>query len=529
MQEYSWQEFVENLGKARDKANERKEQLKNQPKSQPSQLKQMTNEKLAEQLVEKIGKGLIGKTDLLIISVGKGSPEQVLAAIVIHKPKTLCLVHTDQSKEDAIFAEEFASSIGVENVIKCLISQTNPAEMYKELRKLWENELSKKFTKDSRIAIDITGGKKTMTYGSLQFNAIIPRDQYGAVRMYYLDFNDYEVVNRGPQFEDNFYEELTNPAEIYLFDELRELNSLFAGRYYTAATELAKRIVEDKIKKFKDYYNPDAEGHWEKAITYLEALDKWYSQADYKKAWEGLKDLEREDFPEPSAIKHLGDKPNLKLDDLPKGSEETEWENYLIHLIDEFHRALFIGLYEEEYTRAYLESARILELSARFLYQRYKEPSNQPTDTKINEDSWHKVEKWLQKNKNLFSAIHYTEVDNVRQLRNKLTHRTVRSGWEDDTERVPGLRSALQLAHQRLERICNKPDFNHLTSHLKICNKLDFNHLTSHLKIGFDPLNKDFYLHDVKGKEKFKTFLDGLSKEAQAYYPPLDLNLEKLI
>ena len=154
-------------------------------------------------------------------------------------------------------------------------SPSNPVETFKQIKRIIDE------VGDKRIALDITGGKKTMIGGGFTAGSILGFGD--SVDMFYVDSLEYNVNRGRPEWGTEFLSKLENPYDIYNVQSVQQAEKLFEKHNYEAAADLWERIddklndsagpygLEDEQKTIqKKLYMADCYGLWD-AFDYINA------------------------------------------------------------------------------------------------------------------------------------------------------------------------------------------------------------------------------------------------------------------
>ena len=125
-----------------------------------------------------------------------------------------------------------------EDTVLKIKSPSNPIETFKRIKRVID-EVSGK-----RIALDITGGKKTMIGGGFTAGSILGFST--SVDMFYVDSLEYNVNRGRPEWGTEFLSQLENPYDVYNVQSTQEAKKLFEKHNYEAAADLWEE-VEKKL------------------------------------------------------------------------------------------------------------------------------------------------------------------------------------------------------------------------------------------------------------------------------------------
>lgn len=152
-----------------------------------------------------------------------------------------------------------------EKAIKINLGKTaSPVDTFKTIKDIISDKSLK------RIAVDITGGKKTMISGA--FSSASLRED---VDIIYVDNEEYNREQRRPEPGTEFISKLQNPNNIYRYTDMERIKGLFDSHRY----DIASQDIEKQIKimnKYRDKYYFDE-------IDKLVHLKEW---ADIYNDWD---------------------------------------------------------------------------------------------------------------------------------------------------------------------------------------------------------------------------------------------------
>jgi hypothetical protein len=164
--------------------------------------------------------------DCLFTTVGD-TPSPVIFAILATKPKIAFLFHTERTEKYIDFIAKSANLSHAQcKPIK--INGSNIAELYKKMKDAYTEHQGK------NIAIDITGGKKTMSSGAAMAGFILNAD------IFYIDNHKYNTELRLPEPGTEFLYKIENPLEVFGDIDLQLAINLFNAYNYSRSTEILK-------------------------------------------------------------------------------------------------------------------------------------------------------------------------------------------------------------------------------------------------------------------------------------------------
>ncbi|MDM8549946.1 DUF6293 family protein [Desulfobacterales bacterium HSG2] len=138
--------------------------------------------------------------------------------------------------------------------------------------------------KDKKVAIDITGGKKSMDVSAF-LAAAIEKD----IHIFYVDFEGYDKDK--VQCGTEFLNKLDNPYDIYNVDLMNKGKELFDNHNYQAACDIFTEIENKLNEKIRIFELGDLSGEIRKLRQSAEAY-KWWDRFEYNKAYGRLASTE---------------------------------------------------------------------------------------------------------------------------------------------------------------------------------------------------------------------------------------------
>lgn len=228
--------------------------------------------------------------NLLILMVGK-SPEPLKVAIALHQPKHLALVYTVTSKESYESLERFAREVmEMSSAAISGLSITTEAELelnYDKMRDQWQNKWKSLAGSAGSVALDITGGTKTMMAAAFEFATTTILAGNKTLPVWYMDFSDYGGSLRSrPQLENCYYRLIEEPVNFKTLAKKRK-RALYAQLLEIA--EIRAEYIKDRLYAVKD---PVKRGHIELILRRVVE-----EETKIKNEFDGILD-EPEDFEE---------------------------------------------------------------------------------------------------------------------------------------------------------------------------------------------------------------------------------------
>ena len=116
---------------------------------------------------------------------------------------------------------------------------SDPVETFKRIKEVIDNVGNK------RIALDLTGGKKTMIGGGFTAGSIL--DFSDSIDMFYIDSLKYNPYRGSPKPGTEFLSRLDNPYDVYNVQTVQEAKKLFNKHSYDASVQLWEEVAK-KLK-----------------------------------------------------------------------------------------------------------------------------------------------------------------------------------------------------------------------------------------------------------------------------------------
>ena len=141
---------------------------------------------------------------------------------------------------------------------------SNPVSTFKRIKEIIDNIDE---PENKRIALDLTGGKKTMLGGGYTAGAIWASRWSGSAEaqklkpfcdMYYIDSKQYDPIQGSPVPGTEFLNRLENPYAVYNVESDQQARKLFEKHNYEAAVNLWKD-VKNTLKEHNKRYGLETE------------------------------------------------------------------------------------------------------------------------------------------------------------------------------------------------------------------------------------------------------------------------------
>ena len=167
----------------------------------------------------------------LILTVGL-SPEPLILSILATKPKRVGFLHTPKT-EKVLNRIKRETGLDLSQIDKCEIDGSSIVEMYKAIIELYE-----KWERPSNIAVDITGGKKSMVSGAAMAGAVLGAD------IYYVDTNQFNRELSKPEPRSEYLSSLDNPYTVFGDLEIKKAKDLYDRHDYAGAQRIFYQLEQ---------------------------------------------------------------------------------------------------------------------------------------------------------------------------------------------------------------------------------------------------------------------------------------------
>lgn len=157
---------------------------------------------------------------------------------------------------------------------------SDPVETFKLIKEVIDKVGGK------RIALDLTGGKKTMIGGGFTAGSILDFADFiadSACDMFYIDSLKYDRHRGAPTPGTEFLTRLDNPYNVYNVQSVQQAKKLFEKHNYEAAAVLWEE-VEKKLKGYAARYGLDEEHDTVKKHLYMADCYRFWEAFDYFEA-----------------------------------------------------------------------------------------------------------------------------------------------------------------------------------------------------------------------------------------------------
>lgn len=206
--------------------------------------------------------------DALILTVGF-SPEPLILSILAVRHKRVALLYTEETEKFLPRIQD-ETSLPLDHLATREIDGSSTVEVYETIMDLYT-----KWSKPTNIAVDITGGKKSMVGGAAMAGAALGAD------IYYVDNTSFILGKPEPGSE--YLSLLDNPYTVFGDLEVEKARNLYNGHDYAGAQRIFDQLktqvgVPNKTTFYEAYeYLCTAYEAWDnidfgKACTFLDRL-----------------------------------------------------------------------------------------------------------------------------------------------------------------------------------------------------------------------------------------------------------------
>ena len=216
--------------------------------------------------------------DGLILPLGY-SPEPLILSILAIKPNWVGLLYTKETEELLPHIQN-ETELTIDKIHKQEINGSDVIEMYEAIMALYIAR-----GRPRNIAIDITGGKKSMVSGAAMAGAVLGAD------IFYVDTDNFNQERRKPEPGSECLSLLENPYTVFGDIEVAKARDLYGRHDYAGAQRIFEQLKSkvgdaNKAKTYEAYeYLCAAYEAWDnldigKAKTFLERLVDILEQFD---------------------------------------------------------------------------------------------------------------------------------------------------------------------------------------------------------------------------------------------------------
>ena len=168
--------------------------------------------------------------DALILTLGM-SPEPLILSIIATKPTRVGLLYTEETQKFLERIQE-ETALPIHQLYKRKIDGSSTVDVYKAIMELYEN-----WGHPMNIAVDITGGKKSMVGGAAMAGAVLGAD------IYYVDNTKFTQFGK-PEPGTEYLSLLDNPYTVFGDLEVKKAKDLYDRHDYVGAQRIFKQLKE---------------------------------------------------------------------------------------------------------------------------------------------------------------------------------------------------------------------------------------------------------------------------------------------
>lgn len=163
-----------------------------------------------------------------------------------------------------------------------ITNPSNPVETFKQIKEIIDN-----VRPNTKVALDLTGGKKTMIGGGFtagSIYALAPKCD-----MFYVDSLEYNASRGVPIPGTEFLSQLKNPYDVYNVQSVQQAEKLFEKHNYEAAADLWQ-IVYNNLNTYAEQYGLENEQDTIEKNLYMADCYSLWDAFDYVEAKESKVD-----------------------------------------------------------------------------------------------------------------------------------------------------------------------------------------------------------------------------------------------
>ena len=231
-----------------------------------------------------VGVFLVGFSTLpIVLSLAEIQPTQEI--YFLYSEETESMLKEISNRISVMLPESSLSSL-VTRSITCpdhaleIDGSSDPVQTFK-----WIKEVIDKVG-DKPIALDLTGGKKTMLGGGFTAGSILAiegSESLSVCGMFYVDSLEYDSRSRAPKPGTEFLSRLENPYDIYNVQSVGQAEALFYEHNYEAAVHLWREVQEKLGEHAERYGLQNEQDTVEKDLHMADCYSLW-DTFDYKAA-----------------------------------------------------------------------------------------------------------------------------------------------------------------------------------------------------------------------------------------------------
>jgi tetratricopeptide (TPR) repeat protein len=201
----------------------------------------------------------------------------VVLGILAHKPPAIHLIGTTESGKTyrQILSEVEKYWQGMPRpTYNFEVEPSSSADAFSKIVLEWNKLKEMGIKEPKKVAIDITGGKKTMVSGAFTAAAIYGFD------IWYVDSGEYDPILQTPVPGTERYIEVLNPLDVFSIKDRQNAENLFNNGRYQEAYELLNRAINLlKREEYADFI---------KGTEIVQEVEKLYPWAQMYSHWDRM-------------------------------------------------------------------------------------------------------------------------------------------------------------------------------------------------------------------------------------------------
>ena len=229
-----------------------------------------------------VGIFLVGFSSLPIaLSLAEIEPKEAIYFLYSRETERMLTeisnrIETIFSNSDFSKLVKYSAEVSSEFALK-IINSADPVSTFKLIKEIIDK------VGDKKIALDLTGGKKTMLGGGFTAGSILAvegSDSLSACDMFYVDSLKYDSASRSPEPGTEFLSQLKNPYDIYNIQSVQQAEKLFENHNYEAAAVLLDS-VDKKLDSYAKRYGLENEHKIIRKDLYIADCYSYWDSFDY--------------------------------------------------------------------------------------------------------------------------------------------------------------------------------------------------------------------------------------------------------
>jgi CRISPR-associated protein (TIGR02710 family) len=228
----------------------------------------------------------------VLVSMVGFSLEPVMHTLLTLLPDKVILVFSQESAkfdgeraaaEYIDFLTEHYDSSYKPDIDKICLKSTDTAEVFARV-----HEKIKQYSTKDKLAVDVTGGKKTMDAA-----AFLAAAMHEEVGIYYVDYEDYNQHDGYPVWGTEFLNKLDNPYRIYNIELINQAKELFRVSNYYASYKLFDEALKDMINEANPLINEALKSEREKINRMMRVSEclMYWDRFEYEDAFDAMDNI----------------------------------------------------------------------------------------------------------------------------------------------------------------------------------------------------------------------------------------------